>query len=127
MKFQLCMCKKHFFLHGNFFDETGPWIKEVGGLIHLSGDMFCQTDALAFIQESLNSEKITLEEACALGRDQALLSLPEERPSNLELYQKNEKKRVENLVTKEGKRQMLFMKEPQYSLKRFMAWLERQW
>lgn len=127
MKFQICTCKKHFFLHGHFFDETGPWIKEVGGLIHLSGDMFCQTDALAFIQESLNSEKITLEEACALGRDQALLSLPEERPSNLELYQKNEKKRVEKLVTEEGIRQLNTFLEPKYSLKRLIMRIRRQW
>lgn len=125
MKFQLCTCKKHPFEHGNFFDENGPYFRSEG-LLHLSCDIFSQEHALAFIQEALESGKITLEEACAFGRDQILLSLPEESPSNLALYQKNERKRVDNLVTKEGIRQMDTLLEPKYSVKRLIVWLKRQ-
>lgn len=126
MLFQICTCKKHPFIHGNFFDENGAFFRGEG-LVHLSGDMFCQKDTLAFIQEVLDSGKITLEEACELGRDQVLLSLPEETPSNLALYQKNERKRVDNLVTKEGIRQMDTLLESKYSVKRLIVWLKRQW
>lgn len=118
--------RRHSFLYGNFYDENGPYLRE-HGLAHLSGNFFCQVDALAFLQEAVDSGEITLEEACVLGRDPALLSLPEERPSGLALYQKNEKARVERMVTKEGLKQLAVASEPKYSRKRFMVWLSRCW
>jgi hypothetical protein len=119
------MCKKHFFVHGNFFDETGPYIKEAGGLTHLSGDIFSQADASVFIQEAVDEGKITLEEAFAQRRDELFLSLPTERPSGLALYQKNEKARVKRLVTQEGKKQLAVLLEPKYSIKQLFVWLSR--
>jgi hypothetical protein len=122
MKFQICTCKKHSFDHGNFFDENGPFFRGEG-LTHLSGDVFCQAEALAFVQEALDSGKITLEEACSLGRDQVLLSLPDEVPSGLVLYQKNEKARTGRMVTKEGERRLALCPESKHSFMRFMKWL----
>lgn len=122
MKFQICTCKKHSFNHGNFFDENGPVFRGEG-LVHLSGDVFCQAEALAFVQEALDSGKITLEEACSFGRDHILLSLPEEAPSGLALYQKNEKARVERMITKEGEGQLSVSPEAKHSFMRFMKWL----
>jgi hypothetical protein len=94
------------------------------GMDHLSRDMFSQADALAFIQHTLDAEGITIEDACALSRDQSLLELPEERPSGLALYQANEKARVERLVTPEGERQLALIAEPAYSFKRLRAWFK---
>jgi hypothetical protein len=124
MKFQICTCGKHLFAHGYFFDENGSFFRGEG-LDHLSGDMFCQTDALAFIQETLDSGKITLEVAFVLKRGEPFLSLPEECPSGLALYEKNEKARVKRLVTPEGKRQLAVLLEWEYSLKRLLVWLSR--
>ena len=126
MKFQICTCKRHLFIHGNFFDEIGPYIKEFGGLVHLSGDMFSRVEVFLFIQKSFQSKKIILEEACELARDPNILLLPEERTSGLALYQKNENARVKRIMTLEGERQLAVIAEPKYSLKRFVVWLKRQ-
>lgn len=122
MKFQICTCKKHLFVHGHFFDENGPLFRREG-LVHLSGDIFCQTDALAFIQETVDSGKITPEEARVLGRDETLLSLPNEVPSGLALYQKNEKLGQRRIVTEVGKRRLSVYLESPHSLIRFAEWL----
>lgn len=91
MKFQIGTDGTHPFLHGQFFNEHGPYFRGEG-LEHLSKDnFFCQQDALAFIQESLASGKITLEEAMVLEKDEALLSLPEEYPPDLAEYERNQK------------------------------------
>jgi hypothetical protein len=51
MRFQLCDCGKHPFPHGNFFDENGHYIKDLGGLVHLSGDLFSRKDVFQFLKE----------------------------------------------------------------------------
>lgn len=126
MKFQISTDGKNPFIHGHFFDENGPYFRGEG-LEHLSANFFCQADATAFLYEAVGAGKITFEEACALRRDQALFSLPEERPSGLALYQKNEKARIERMVTKEGLKQLALAPEPKYSWKRFAVWLSRCW
>ncbi len=126
MRFQIGTDGKHPFLHGHFFDENGHYFWGEG-IDHLSDNFFCQADAAAFLYEAAEAGKITFYEACALRRDQALLSLPEERPSNLLLYQKNEKARIARMVTKEGLKQLAIAPEPKYSWKRFMVWLSRCW
>jgi hypothetical protein len=124
MKFQICTCKKHLFDHGYFFDENGSFFRGEG-LDHLSGDIFSQADALAFIQEVLDSGKITLEEAFVIRRGEPFLSLPAERPSGFALYEKNENARVKRIVTPEGKKQLAVLLEPKYSLKRLFVWVSR--
>lgn len=104
MKFQLGTDGKHPFIHGHFYNEHGPYFRGEG-LEHLSDNFFCQEDALAFLDQAVREEKIALGEAMTLRRDQALLSLPEERPSNLWLYHRNEKADFERFGwTSEGKK-----------------------
>jgi hypothetical protein len=121
MKFNISTDGKNPFIHGYFFDENGLYFRGEG-LEHLSPNFFCQTDALAFLQEAVGLRKITLEEACELGRDHALLSLPEERPSGLLRYQKNEQARIERMVTEEGYGQLAVSSESRHSFKRFLKW-----
>jgi hypothetical protein len=122
MKFQICTCGKHLFIHGNFFDENGPYLEGMG-MERLSRDIFSQADARTFIQQTLDSGKITLGEACELVRDQVLFLLPEENPSSLAMYQKNERAQALRVVTPEGKRQLATFVLPKYSFKRFLKWL----
>lgn len=87
MKFQICTCNYPPFVHGNFFDERGPYFFGEG-LEHLSDNFFCQEEAMVFIQEAFVSGKITEAEVQMLKKDAVLLTLPIKLPSVVREYKK---------------------------------------